>query len=164
MEVTDAIREFVEGKVSKLPKFLDNIQSIEVILDKEALKSVTEIVVTAKKKHVFVATHQDDDLYASVDRGLEARIEQRPANSPRRQESCPKGRREGAHFGFRDVSPPCGRVWRGHLGLASGEDLRRDACGTRGQDACVTSPAPRFSGNRNAPVGKMGVVLAVWGR
>ncbi len=76
MEVTDAIREFVEGKVSKLPKFLDNIQSIEVILDKEGLKSVTEIVVTAKKKHVFVATHQDDDLYASVDQCLHKIVQQ----------------------------------------------------------------------------------------
>jgi putative sigma-54 modulation protein len=77
MEVTDAIRQFVEGKVSKLPKFLDNnIQSIEVILDKEGLKAVTEIVVTAKKKHVFVATHHDDDLYASVDQCLHKIVQQ----------------------------------------------------------------------------------------
>jgi putative sigma-54 modulation protein len=67
MEVTDSIREFIEGKVSKLPKYLDNILAIEVILDKEANKAVTEIVVTAKKKHTFVATHRDDDLYTSVD-------------------------------------------------------------------------------------------------
>lgn len=76
MDVTDAIRQFVEGKVSKLPKFLDNIQSIEVILDKDALQSVTEIVVTAKKKHVFVATHRDDDLYASVDQCLHKIVQQ----------------------------------------------------------------------------------------
>ena len=76
MEVTDSIRQFVEGKVSKLPKFLDNIQSIEVILDKEALKAVTEIVVTAKKKHVFVATHHDDDLYASIDQCIHKIVQQ----------------------------------------------------------------------------------------
>jgi putative sigma-54 modulation protein len=70
MEVTDSIRQFVEGKVAKLPKYLDNILSIEVILDKEAQQAVTEIVVTAKKKHTFVATHRDDDLYTSVDQCL----------------------------------------------------------------------------------------------
>ena len=70
MEVTDSIRQFVENKVSKLPKILDNILAIEVILGKEATKAVTEIVVTAKKKSTFVATHHDDDLYASVDQCL----------------------------------------------------------------------------------------------
>ena len=76
MEVTDSIRNFVEAKVSKLPKFLDNILSIEVILDKEATKAVTEIVVTAKKKNTFVASHRDDDLYTSVDQCLHKISEQ----------------------------------------------------------------------------------------
>jgi len=70
MEVTDAIREFVEGKVSKLPKFYNNVQTIDVHLDKEAEKSVAEIVVTAKKKSTFVATHRDDDLYSCIDQCL----------------------------------------------------------------------------------------------
>lgn len=76
MEVSDSIRQFVEDKVAKLPKYLDNILSIEVILDKEATKAVTEIVVTAKKKNTFVATHRDDDLYASVDQCLHKISEQ----------------------------------------------------------------------------------------
>lgn len=76
MEVSDAIRLFVEGKVSKLPHFYNNIQNIEVILDKEADKSVAEIIVTAKRKSTFVATHRDADLYASVDQCLHKIIEQ----------------------------------------------------------------------------------------
>lgn len=76
MEVTDAIRTFVEGKASKLPKFYDRIQSIEVILDKEADKSVAEIVVTAKRVPPFVATHRDADLYACVDQCLHKITEQ----------------------------------------------------------------------------------------
>lgn len=70
MEVTDAIREFVQNKVSKLPKYYDNVQSIEVHLDREADHSVAEIVVTAKRRSTFVATHRDPDLYASVDQCL----------------------------------------------------------------------------------------------
>lgn len=76
MDVTDAIRQFVEGKVSKLPKFYDSVQSVEVILDKQAEESVTEIVVTAKKRNTFVASHRDGDLYASIDQCLHKITEQ----------------------------------------------------------------------------------------
>lgn len=76
MEVTDAIRQFVEGKVAKLPKYYDNVQSIEVHLDREADHSVAEIVVTAKKRSTFVATHRDPDLFASVDQCLQKISEQ----------------------------------------------------------------------------------------
>ena len=76
MEVTDAIREFVEKKVSKLPRFYDNVQQIQVHLDREADHSVAEIIVTAKKRNTFVATHRDPDLYASVDHCLQKISEQ----------------------------------------------------------------------------------------
>jgi putative sigma-54 modulation protein len=76
MEVTEAIRAYVEGKVNKLPKFYDGIQSAEVVLDVESGKSVVEIVVTAKRKHTFVASHRDEDLYASFDQCLHKISEQ----------------------------------------------------------------------------------------
>jgi putative sigma-54 modulation protein len=76
MEVTDAIRGFVEGKAAKLPHFYDNVQTVEVILDKEGDKLVAEIVVTAKKKHTFVATHRDSDLYTCVDQCIHKITEQ----------------------------------------------------------------------------------------
>jgi len=76
MEVTDAIREFVEKKVAKLPRFYDNVQQIQVHLSREADHSVAEIVVTAKKRNTFVASHRDPDLYASVDHCLQKLSEQ----------------------------------------------------------------------------------------
>lgn len=76
MEVTDSVRQYVETKVSKLPRFYDNIQSIEVKLDTEADKSFVEIVAYAKKKHTFVATHRDENMYASLDMCLDKITEQ----------------------------------------------------------------------------------------
>ena len=76
MEVTDSIREFVEGKVARLPKYYDGIQSVDVILNMEADKAVVEIVVSAKRRNTFVATHRDADLYASVDQCLHKITEQ----------------------------------------------------------------------------------------
>ena len=41
--------------------------SVEVILDIEADQAVVEIVVQARRKHTFVASHRDEDMYASID-------------------------------------------------------------------------------------------------
>ena len=71
MSATDAIRQYVEGKAAKLPRFYDNVQSIEVTLDVEADKPVAEIIVTAARKHTFVAKHRDDDMYACVDQCID---------------------------------------------------------------------------------------------
>ena len=71
MEVTDAMRQYVQSKVAKLPRFYDNIQSIEAILDIEAEQPVVEMVVTARRKSTFVARHRDQDMYACVDQCLD---------------------------------------------------------------------------------------------
>ena len=70
MEVTDAIRQYVETKAAKISRFYSGIHTIEVILDVEAEKPSVEIIVSAKHKNVFVATHRDDDMYACVDQCL----------------------------------------------------------------------------------------------
>ena len=71
MDVTDAMRQYVESKAGKLPRFYDNIQSIETTLDVEADQAVVEVVVTASRKHTFVATHRDGDMYACVDQCMD---------------------------------------------------------------------------------------------
>ncbi len=79
MEVTDSIRDYVETKVSKLPKFYDDIHSIETVLDIEAERPVVEIIVTASRKHTFVAKHRAaymEDLYACVDKCFDILAEQ----------------------------------------------------------------------------------------
>jgi putative sigma-54 modulation protein len=71
MDVTDSIRDYVESKVSKLSRFYDNVQTIEVILGLEADKPSVEMVAVAKRKNTFVATHRDDDMYACIDQCLD---------------------------------------------------------------------------------------------
>ena len=67
MEVTDAIRQYAESKVEKLPKYYDNIQSIEVVIDMDGGQPSVEIIVQASRKSTFVAHHRDADLYACID-------------------------------------------------------------------------------------------------
>lgn len=76
MDVTASMREYVETKVSKLSKFYDKLQTVEVTLDLEADKPSVEIVASARKKSVFVASHRDNDMYACVDQCLHKIAEQ----------------------------------------------------------------------------------------
>jgi putative sigma-54 modulation protein len=76
MEMTDALRQHVEGKVEKLPALLHTLQSVEVIMDREAESFVVEVVASARKKSTFVATHRDADMYSCVDQCLHKVAEQ----------------------------------------------------------------------------------------
>lgn len=71
MDVTDPIREYVESKIAKLPRYYDNVHSIETVLEIEANQPKVEIVVQAGRKHTFVATHRCEDMYAAFDQALD---------------------------------------------------------------------------------------------
>ena len=76
MAATDAIKHYVETKAAKLSRYYDNVHTIEVILDVEADKPSVEIVASAKRRNVFVASHRGDDMYACVDQALHKITEQ----------------------------------------------------------------------------------------
>ena len=76
MNATDSIRQHVESKVSKLSRFYDGLQSIEVILDIDADQAVVEIVATARKKNTFVATDRHADMHTCIDNCLHKISEQ----------------------------------------------------------------------------------------
>lgn len=71
MAATASMKQYIEAKMAKLPRYYDNVKSAEVILDMEADKPVVEIVVQAKRKMTFVATARDDDMYACLDQCLD---------------------------------------------------------------------------------------------
>ena len=76
MEVTDSLRQYVESKAEKLPKYYDHIHSIEITLDMEADQPMTEIVVHGGRKSTFVASVRNEDMYACVDQCMHKIAEQ----------------------------------------------------------------------------------------
>lgn len=76
MEVTSSIRDYVETKAEKLPKYYDNIHSIEVTLDLEADQPMCEIIVHGGKKITFVASARNADMYTCIDQCLHKVAEQ----------------------------------------------------------------------------------------
>ena len=82
MDITPAIREYASDKVSKLPRYFDRIQSIEVIAHKithkmERLHEL-EIIVHADKTDPFICKTTGSDLYACIDEAVD-KLERRLA-------------------------------------------------------------------------------------
>ena len=68
IEITEAVKSYAEEKTSKLPKFYDVINQIEVIIDgKEGSNLAVEIIARAEHKKVFVVKEKGSDVYACID-------------------------------------------------------------------------------------------------
>jgi putative sigma-54 modulation protein len=67
MGISEPLRAYCVEKAARLPRFLDRIQSIEVIVEgKDGLHTV-EMIVHSAGAQPFVASEQHQDAYAAVD-------------------------------------------------------------------------------------------------
>jgi len=67
MDVTEALKSYAEQKASKLSKYYDLIQEIEVVLDNTKKEPLVEMIVHAEHRNTFVAHHEGGDAYACID-------------------------------------------------------------------------------------------------
>ena len=67
MEVSPALKTHAEQKVSKLIKYYDRIQEIEVIFDAGKDSVRVEMIVNAEHKNMFIAHADNPDAYVGVD-------------------------------------------------------------------------------------------------
>jgi putative sigma-54 modulation protein len=68
IEITQAIREHAEEKTSKLPKYYNSINQVEVIIDgSQGGNTSVEIIARAEHSKVFVGTETGDDAYRCID-------------------------------------------------------------------------------------------------
>ncbi len=67
MEVSQPLRDYAEQKASKLPKYYDRIQEIEVVFDAGKESIAVEMIVNAEHKNMFIAHHSQGDAYACID-------------------------------------------------------------------------------------------------
>ena len=66
LEITDAIREYVNNKFAKLERHYEQITSTSVILTVEKLSLNAEATVHVSGAELF-ANSQHNDLYAAID-------------------------------------------------------------------------------------------------
>ena len=67
MDVTQPLRSYAEQKATKLSKYYDRIQEIEVVFDNGKDATRVEMIVNAEHKNTFIAHHDDGDAYACID-------------------------------------------------------------------------------------------------
>lgn len=67
MEVTAALKSYAEQKASRLTRYFDLIQEIEVVFDTGKEGARVEMIVNAEHKNLFIASHGGADAYACVD-------------------------------------------------------------------------------------------------
>lgn len=68
VDVPQAVKKYAEDKTSKLPKFYNIINQIEVVIDgKEGSDIALEIIARGEHKKVFVVKEKCGDIYAAID-------------------------------------------------------------------------------------------------
>jgi len=67
--ITDSIRGYAQEKTSKLPRYYDGVNQVEVVVDSShgAEKVSVEIIARGEHGNVFVATDKGDDAYKCID-------------------------------------------------------------------------------------------------
>jgi len=71
IEITEAIRKHAEEKASKLPKYYNSINQVEVIIDgSQGSNTSVEIIARAEHSKVFVGTQTGEDAYRCIDMAI----------------------------------------------------------------------------------------------
>ena len=98
MEATEALRQYVQSKVVKLPRFYDNVMTIEVILEMDADQPKVEMIAHARRRRTFVAKNRGENMYACVDQCLDKITGQlrRHKDRVRDRQGPPRGGRASA--------------------------------------------------------------------
>ncbi|RUO23485.1 hypothetical protein CWE08_02235 [Aliidiomarina iranensis] len=66
VDITDALRNYVDTKFSKLERHFDHINNVHVILNVEKLMQKAEATLHLNGGEVF-ATSEHQDMYAAID-------------------------------------------------------------------------------------------------
>ena len=68
IEITEAIKRYAEEKTSKLPKYYNSINQVEVIIDSDKNGNTSaEIIARAEHNKIFIATETSEDAYKCID-------------------------------------------------------------------------------------------------
>jgi len=67
MQVHDSVREYALEKTSKLERFNDALQHIEIVVANEGDRKVVEMIATARVGGKHVAQVENEDIFAALD-------------------------------------------------------------------------------------------------
>ena len=93
LKITDAIKNYTEEKINKIPKYTDAITEVDIVLSVEDTKSSGQIhkadgLVYASGTKIKVET-ENTDLYAAIDK-LEEKLERQVRKYKEKQKDFTK--------------------------------------------------------------------------
>ena len=70
--ITDALRAYAEEKTSKLPRYYNQVNQVEVVVDGNDTGAHVAVEIIARGEHsnVFVATEDGEDAYQCIDAAI----------------------------------------------------------------------------------------------
>jgi putative sigma-54 modulation protein len=71
IEITEPIHDYAEKKMSRVHKYFDRVQEVQVVVDKHDRNFDVEVIVDVEHHEPFIARHQEEDLYACLDQALD---------------------------------------------------------------------------------------------
>ena len=95
VEISPAVRSHAEDKTSKLPRYYDSINQVEVIV--EAAKggnSSVEVIARAEHSKVFVGKEAGEDVYRCIDLAVHKIEEQLRRRKEKERDDKHKGKSE----------------------------------------------------------------------
>lgn len=66
IELTDALRDYVASKFSRLERHFEHINNVQVILNVEKLNQIAEAKLNVNGGEIF-ANAEDENMYAAID-------------------------------------------------------------------------------------------------
>jgi ribosome hibernation promoting factor len=66
LEITDALKAYIDAKFEKLARHFDNVTDVHVILSVEKLVQKAEATLQLSGAKLFAEDHQED-MYAAID-------------------------------------------------------------------------------------------------
>ena len=94
-KITSWDRQHAEDKIEKLEKYFRGITRIEMILEKTALVSEAELVISVKRGSQIVCHARDKDLFAAIDLVLDKAETQLTRHKEKVRDHHRPGREEG---------------------------------------------------------------------
>ena len=67
MSVSQDVKDYCIEKAERLTRFYDRLRLIEVVLDGHSGSHNVEMIVHADRTDPFIATEEQDDIFAAVD-------------------------------------------------------------------------------------------------
>jgi len=68
IDITEALRKYAEEKTSKLPKYYNSVNRVEVIISgNEGGNTSVEIIARAEHSKIFVVSETGEDAYRCID-------------------------------------------------------------------------------------------------